>query len=932
MSAWTKIWQNIGWQNKPSRLTPLGKSNLDKLDVFNDAIDDRVVSLYNNKMDASLKGSANGVAELDENGLVPSTQLPSYVDDIVEGTAQNVTQEASGTFSAVGFIKEGESSLTTLESNKVYLDTTRRIQFRWTGTGNNLVSIGSGLTLGETQYTAYRGDRGKTAYDHATDASRLTTATASGLYKVASTAEGHIASLTAVQKSDLTALGVADNTQTFTEAETRVNIASGETLPTLFGKIKKFFSDLKTVAFTGSYDDLTDTPEVESLDDTTPYVYRQSPAIGTRLMENALVGGSVAWNQLVADSGSDLSVTVTSGHKYIMRKSGTWTLSTSDGTALTGLTGGIDMVFDITQMFDTSVANAMTVDTFRVLFPNSHYAYDSGSLQSVCVASKKVVGFNVWDEEWELGYYDITNGTPTASVNNIRGKNRIRIIPNTTYYLKAADYTFVDDIMRVCFYNADDVFIGSNASASITNGTIETPSNSYYMRFHLSSTYGTTYNHDICINISRTTGSPKNGDYLPYESHSVNYDHKTLRGIFKLQNNKIVADGDVQSWDGVLTRKYGIVDLGSLTWGYEISSGHGRFKGGTSAQMAKPSDGANCFTTKYIANTSPLGNNAIDKAICTFSVSGYYVLIRDDFYTDAATFKTAMSGVYLIYELATPTTETSTPFENPQISYVGGTEEFTDYEVSQDNRDFAVPVGHLSEYKALPEWTEDDYIEYLVGEAEAVGELKSLSKLGTYSTSTHTFSSLVLATGTIENVFTYISELVNKVYTAVNDLASALASKANNTDVKGTYDKYTYSTSTHKFDEIAVAEPNKTAVYMAGDINDKLVAAINDHADTLGINTNSLVFEMVENGTIINSFSPSGFNFLVFEYTAPNGSMGSTIVSSLPTNYVGISIPTGDTSNPLLWCKVYYSRTYNQLQVEANISSGESGLLQVTAF
>lgn len=49
-------------------------------------------------------------------------------------------------------------------------------------------------------------------------------------------------------------------TPTFTEASTRVNIASGETLSTLFGKIKKFFTDLKTVAFTGSYTDLSNKP------------------------------------------------------------------------------------------------------------------------------------------------------------------------------------------------------------------------------------------------------------------------------------------------------------------------------------------------------------------------------------------------------------------------------------------------------------------------------------------------------------------------------------------------------------------------------------------------------------------------------------------------------------------------------------------------
>jgi len=44
----------------------------------------------------------------------------------------------------------------------------------------------------------------------------------------------------------------------FTEASTRSNIASGETISTLFGKIKKWFSDLKTVAFSGSYNDLND--------------------------------------------------------------------------------------------------------------------------------------------------------------------------------------------------------------------------------------------------------------------------------------------------------------------------------------------------------------------------------------------------------------------------------------------------------------------------------------------------------------------------------------------------------------------------------------------------------------------------------------------------------------------------------------------------
>ena len=53
-----------------------------------------------------------------------------------------------------------------------------------------------------------------------------------------------------------------DQTPTFLEESTRTNIASGDKLSLIFGKIKKFFSDLKAVAFSGSYNDLSDTPDL----------------------------------------------------------------------------------------------------------------------------------------------------------------------------------------------------------------------------------------------------------------------------------------------------------------------------------------------------------------------------------------------------------------------------------------------------------------------------------------------------------------------------------------------------------------------------------------------------------------------------------------------------------------------------------------------
>lgn len=97
---------------------------------------------------SSQKGIANGVAELDGSGRIPSGQLPSYVDDVLEYSDFSL-------FPATG------------ETGKIYLATggaEANKTFRWSG--SIYVEISKSLALGETSATAYRGDRGKTAYDH----------------------------------------------------------------------------------------------------------------------------------------------------------------------------------------------------------------------------------------------------------------------------------------------------------------------------------------------------------------------------------------------------------------------------------------------------------------------------------------------------------------------------------------------------------------------------------------------------------------------------------------------------------------------------------------------------------------------------------------------------------------------------------------------
>lgn len=91
------------------------------------------------------KGVANGVASLDSDGKVPSSQLPSYVDDVVEVT----------NYAALPAQGESGKIYVTLDDNKTY---------RWSG--STYVEISSSLALGETHSTAYYGDLGKAAYEH----------------------------------------------------------------------------------------------------------------------------------------------------------------------------------------------------------------------------------------------------------------------------------------------------------------------------------------------------------------------------------------------------------------------------------------------------------------------------------------------------------------------------------------------------------------------------------------------------------------------------------------------------------------------------------------------------------------------------------------------------------------------------------------------
>lgn len=148
--------EKLIWNNKQDALSD------EQLAAVNSGITLAKVNTYDgystqisNKMDGSVthlsgdipvsqKGTANGVATLDANGLIPSSQLPSYVDDVLEYANKS------------SFPAEGETG-------KIYVDVATNITYRWSGSA--YVEISPSIALGETSSTAYAGDKGKANAD-----------------------------------------------------------------------------------------------------------------------------------------------------------------------------------------------------------------------------------------------------------------------------------------------------------------------------------------------------------------------------------------------------------------------------------------------------------------------------------------------------------------------------------------------------------------------------------------------------------------------------------------------------------------------------------------------------------------------------------------------------------------------------------------------
>lgn len=317
-------------------------------------------------------------------------------------------------------------------------------------------------------------------------------------------------------------------------------------------------------------------------------------------------------------------------------------------------------IHDLTQMFGEGY-EPTTVEEFERRCPKGmSNDYNEGEVIHFN-GDIKSVGFNQWDEEWRVGAYNSQGQYINGEF--VCNTNPIRIVPNSTYWRSiGSSYTMVCYWFDQTMNFLGLTYIGSNAA-------ITPLPNSAWMNFRMQGEYGSTYNHDICINISNLD---KNGTYEPYTEFRRDLPTEIFEGGMKGWGTAY----DEVYWDktkrtNVKVQRFGKVDWETASLYYNDTLARFQID-----DLNKLSGSNNIIASIYIESYSPIVGNKIDKTISGYS-ENKNIYIYDFDYTDVDTYRAAMieRGIEIYYELAEPIIEEiDIPYMDYQVSN-DGTEE-----------------------------------------------------------------------------------------------------------------------------------------------------------------------------------------------------------------------------------------------------------------
>lgn len=245
--------------------------------------------------------------------------------------------------------------------------------------------------------------------------------------------------------------------------------------------------------------------------------------------------------------------------------------------------------------------------------------------------------------------------TDTSSVTLISGHKYLTVINGSFSIVTGAGTAISVTGGTDCVYDLTLIFGAGNEPSSVADAIAQLPVLGLYNAYDDGSLVSTV--------VSGVESRDTSDNLL---------DTLSLSETVTLRSAGSVADElDVES--GVIKRKVGSVDLGTLEWSRTTSYDAPLFYANLNDKAQKQVIGMLCGRYTFSGSFSGaqiFASNSADKSIGD-CYSNKQVFVRDDAYTDAATFKTAMSSVMLNYELATPTTDPIDPITDNFIQVQG---------------------------------------------------------------------------------------------------------------------------------------------------------------------------------------------------------------------------------------------------------------------
>lgn len=335
--------------------------------------------------------------------------------------------------------------------------------------------------------------------------------------------------------------------------------------------------------------------------------------------------------------------------------------------------GGVEIedvqLFDLTLMGLDSVS---TVDEARSellkrgIDIDQYNPYSTGEVINTTASGVKVNGYNLFDGEFEGGAYSGSTGLKENGENAFRSVGYTKVTPGKKYTL------YFENIMPggayVSEYDKDKKYIKRTSRDTVFDLTL-TSSTQYITIFYYKSgsNWGSNVptNSNTCFHLSTLrTG------YAPYkEPKAISFASTELLGAGEAHDTIEVVEGDkvagIQRYNLVHVKRIGTVDLGTLGWNVADISTNRSFVHFPGAKLFDNDKVANIVSARFKADTyNNVGSNTSGLETISLGKIGEnsYLYVKTSLITASTDttekIKTAMSGIALNYELATPTRTT----------------------------------------------------------------------------------------------------------------------------------------------------------------------------------------------------------------------------------------------------------------------------------